>query len=73
MKIQNPQSTPKINRAELLRKVSDVIDSHSSDPAAELRTLGKALLEIGQALDGISPQEAKAVILAVAALNRGAA
>lgn len=52
----------KLNRAELVRKIAEIIRDNTNDPAEELRVMGKVMLEIGEALDGLSGPDARAVI-----------
>lgn len=61
--------TPKASHTDVLAKVREVIDSNTIDPATELQAMGRALSEIGKALDGLSLQEARSVIEAVMALD----
>lgn len=55
----------KINRADVLAKIGEIIESRTNDPAHELRTLGKVLTEIADALDGFSRDEANSILRAV--------
>jgi len=59
----------KINRMELLDQVRDIIKEHCNDPAEELITLGTAMVDIGKALKGQSPAEARAILTAIIALE----
>lgn len=56
------------NRAELLQKVSEVLLSETSDPVAEIRAMGKAMVAIADALEGSSTADARAVMSSVATL-----
>jgi hypothetical protein len=59
----------KVNRAQLMNKLQEIVAANTADPAMELQTLGKALMEMGQALEGVSPADARAALLAVQQLN----
>ena len=59
----------RVNRAEALAKVKEVLEADTADPAAELRKMGEVLMKIGAALDGLSINDARAVIRAVANLE----
>lgn len=48
-KIAAPQT--KVARHELMAKVQEVIESHTDDPIAQLRTLGEALVKIADTLE----------------------
>jgi hypothetical protein len=61
--------TVKLNRMELVNKIREIIGAHSNDPAEEMIALGTAILQIGQALKGQSPADAKAILAAVQALE----
>lgn len=61
--------TAKLNRMELVGKIREIIGSHSNDPAEELIELGTAMVEIGKALKGQSPANARAILAAVTALE----
>jgi len=57
-----------MNHAALMYEVIKAMDRNSTDPITEMRQLGKALVEIADALQGCSNAEARAVIQAVKAL-----
>jgi hypothetical protein len=65
------QSDVKIGRMELVAKIRDIIGNHCNDPADEMITLGKAMSEIGRALKGQSPAEARTILEAVKVLELG--
>ena len=56
---------PQPNRAELVSAVCEIIENVTADPAAEMRAQAEALLRIADALEGMSPRDAKATIRAV--------
>ena len=62
-----PEQT-KLNRADLVAKVVSIVRSETNDPAAELVRLGIALQRVGEALQGVTAAEARAVLEAVAKL-----
>ena len=52
----------KANRAEVLTMVHDVIVETTEEPADSIVAMGKALVAIGEALQGVSSADAKAII-----------
>jgi hypothetical protein len=59
----------KLNRIELMRKVNEVVDDATNDPADELIAMGEALVKVGQALKGLTIHDARAVIKGVQAIS----
>lgn len=59
-----PTSTEKVSRVVLVHKVTEVLDSRTTSPADDLRATGAALIEIADAIDGTSPNEAIAILQA---------
>jgi hypothetical protein len=59
----------KVSRKDLLGKLHEIIQAHTESPAAELRAMGQALIDIGNALEGLSGPEARATIEAVATME----
>lgn len=59
----------KVNRADLVRRISDAIRNCTNDPAKELRTMANAMLKIADTLEGLSIQEAQAIMRAVAIME----
>ena len=52
-------------RMELLNKVSSIVNRHTTNPIDDLRATGKALVQIADALDWYSPQEARSILSAM--------
>ena len=52
----------KANRAEVLTMVHDIIKETTEEPADAIIAMGEALTKIGEALQGVSTADAKAII-----------
>lgn len=59
----------RIDRKELFARLAEIVDSVTDSPASQLIALGTALVKMGEALQGVSVHDAKAVLQAVAALH----
>ena len=59
----------RLGRKDLLRKLREVIQESTTSPADDLIALGRALLQIGNALKGYSAEEAKKILQEVIELE----
>lgn len=59
----------KLNKAETVQKIVEVLDAATNDPADELIQMGEVLIEVGKALKGRSGREARGIITAVRAIS----
>lgn len=59
----------KVNRAELMAKVFDIVSASTNSPADELRAIGEVFVKIADALQDATPEEARSVIRATAILH----
>lgn len=56
-------------RQEMLQRVMDILDTACQDPIGELRKSGEAIINLADALGGLSLSEAKKVISAAILLS----
>ena len=56
------------SQMEVLEQIKQIIASETMEPAEEMIACGRALMNIGEALKGVSPTEARSVMRAVVAL-----
>jgi hypothetical protein len=58
-----------MTKFECLQKCREILDAHCEDPARALEESGLALMEIGKALKGQTPNDARAIIRSLQALE----
>lgn len=58
-----------INRAEVMRKVYEILETDTANPADEIIKMGNTFQKIGHALRGLDTKGARAVIEATAIMH----
>lgn len=59
----------KPQRADVLKKLREILDLETEDPSTTLIATGKALVSIGEALKGQSLADQRAIVAAAVALE----
>lgn len=58
-----------MSKLEAIQKCREILNSNTADPAEEMITTGKVLMEIGKVLKGRSICESRAIMQSVALMS----
>lgn len=57
------------SKLEVFKTICEIVDQDALDASASVVAIGEALVKIGQAIEGLSIEDARAVIKSVAILH----
>lgn len=59
-----------LNRADTVKKIKEILESNTNTPSEEMRQMGEVLIKMGDALEGLTSEEALAILQTAQVFSR---